>query len=293
LLRLPRGTATRTSLASKKRFNVGLRYCLSASLIAIAVGAFFSQPLALLPRLFGAQPKASLQPHMARPISYNVAFLGDSTLDNVVWVHPHGGKPISSQLRDRLALALQSSRGSGYSVNVSNLACDGFTSEDMLRGGSTFISGDLRARTGDPIPSVGAGNFKPLDVLATLQPKPTHVTLSVGMVRPRWKISWHALMPAGGNDVREILSRLSNPGYLQTRIAGFHKNYPAILERVLPLGAHTVIMTQYKPCSDPSQGTRSSQLEFFPVYLFLLEQNIHTTACTPRWPRCLVQGPLW
>jgi hypothetical protein len=76
---------------------------------------------------------------------------------------------------------------------VHNLAADGFKSIDVLEGAKPCISFHGRKEHGDPFPGMGENLsvFKPLEVLKTLSPPPTHVILSVG-----------------GNDIREILGNI-------------------------------------------------------------------------------------
>eukprot|EP00762_Andalucia_godoyi_P003274 ANDGO_06598.mRNA.1 hypothetical protein len=164
---------------------------------------------------------------MAR-LAVHIALLGDSTLDNVVWVQGRYEDSVPSLLLRRLRTThphiLQSN------IKVTNYAADGFTTSDVLHGAVPFISGSARLAAGDPFPESadGKGVFAPMDHLQSLSP--SHVVLSVG-----------------GNDVREILGNMSQ---LQSRIDKFWRNYPRIIEQIQAAcpNAHIIIMTQYKPC---------------------------------------------
>lgn len=145
-----------------------------------------------------------------------VALLGDSTLDNVLWV---GSEPCIPEL---LAAAVPCA--------VRNLAADGFNSTDALQGSAQVISAGLRKDVGDPVPFGTDRVFRPLDRLAELSPPPTHVVLSVG-----------------GNDVREILG---NIGRLPAIMASFAENYPALVEACLAVTPNVILMWQYKPSLD-------------------------------------------
>lgn len=68
-----------------------------------------------------------------------VVLVGDSTLDNVVWVHHDGGLSVTDHLKSR-----------GFTVV--NFAADGFTSGQVLEGGAATISKKARAEVGDPFP---------------------------------------------------------------------------------------------------------------------------------------------
>jgi hypothetical protein len=142
-----------------------------------------------------------------------VVLLGDSTLDNVVWVY---GK---SSVADHLRVLCSP---------VINLAADGFTTTDVLHGGRTVISAAARAQSGDPFPELTGGIFKPLEHLRGISPHA--VVLSVG-----------------GNDVREILQEMH---LLPERLRRFHENYPRIVEASLETTPRMVLVFQYRPALD-------------------------------------------
>ena len=151
-----------------------------------------------------------------------VALLGDSTLDNVVWVDTPE-QAVAPTLQRRLE-----ARSAGAAVI--NLAADGFTSADTLNGGPALISFTARRDAGDPLPGYDGqldAPFAPLSHLEALSPPPTHVVLSVG-----------------GNDVREILGAMHE---LPQRIAAFHENYPQVAARCAGGGARMIVMLQYRP----------------------------------------------
>ena len=161
---------------------------------------------------------------MAAPRTH-VILLGDSTLDNVVWLHEDRDQRVSQQLR----------RALDAEAVVTDLAADGFTSSDVLRGHEPAISRSTRAAVGEPFPVDVDGVFAPLDALAAVVARTpaTHVVLSVG-----------------GNDVREILGALHE---LPATVARFHANFAAILARVIEItssAAHVIIQLQYRPSLD-------------------------------------------
>lgn len=105
-----------------------------------------------------------------------VVFLGDSTLDNIVWVsHVPDAKDVKGHLEDALA-------GSGGG-RVVNLAADGFTTADVLNGGRATISAAARAAAGDPFPHPRGTLFAPvthLESVAKDAPGDVFTVLSVG-----------------------------------------------------------------------------------------------------------------
>jgi len=66
--------------------------------------------------------------------------MGDSTLDNIVWV-----KKADHCIKNLLEKALPD-------AEIINYAADGFTSHDMLSGAIPYISWDARTDGGDPYP---------------------------------------------------------------------------------------------------------------------------------------------
>lgn len=145
--------------------------------------------------------------------SLRVALIGDSTLDNILWVEDDPCVP------EQLAAALPCAA-------VCNLAADGFNSTNALRGHTCVISSGTRKTVGDPVDFSADGVFRPLEKLAELTPPPTHVVLSIG-----------------GNDVREILGRIDQ---LPTIMATFAQNYPKLVEGCLKV-APVILMWQYRP----------------------------------------------
>lgn len=116
-------------------------------------------------------------------------------------------------------LAAELGRGGGGragGVCVHNLACDGFTSRDVLCGEPPRISVAARARDGDPFPSAPGEPFAPLDHADALAAATT---------------SCAAVLSVGGNDVREVLGAL---GELAARLAAFADAYPRILQVRFP-----------------------------------------------------------
>ena len=149
-----------------------------------------------------------------------VVLLGDSTLDNVVWVD----RPADAVPPTLRRLLDQHVPG----ATVTNLAADGFTSTDVLRGAPAAISHRAREVAGDPFSTASpTETFYPLTELKAMALKPTHIVLSVG-----------------GNDVREILGAMHE---LPARIAAFHENFPQIATQCSATGAQLIIMMQYRP----------------------------------------------
>lgn len=152
--------------------------------------------------------------------SVRIALVGDSTLDNVIWV---GDEPSISELL-----------AGSVPCAVKNLAADGYNSTDTLQGSSTVISVGMRRDIGDPVPWDADGKFRPLEQLAALSPAPTHIVLSVG-----------------GNDVREILSDMDQ---LPQIVHRFQENYPIIVERCFSVTRNVIIMLQYRPAFHMDAG---------------------------------------
>lgn len=151
--------------------------------------------------------------------------LGDSTLDNVVWVE-HKGAAVKTHLERLTGCA------------VLNYAADGFTSEDVLDGAPPRISAATRARNGDPFPDgISASTvFKPLDALDAV---------------PAIGAAGAAVLSVGGNDVRHILTAMH---LLPVKLAELQRNYPTIVERVRKATPRVVIMMQYRPALDADDG---------------------------------------
>jgi len=155
-----------------------------------------------------------------------IALVGDSTLDNVLWVG--NDLCIAEQLAEQIP-------GSA----ISNLAADGYTTSDTLHGSNRVISVGMRGRAGgsagcDPLQYEDDGCFHPLIQLAKLEPPPSHVILSVG-----------------GNDVREILRDMSK---LSEVIRDFMPKYMAIVEKCMTVTANVVLMFQYRPAFFMDRG---------------------------------------
>jgi hypothetical protein len=109
----------------------------------------------------------------------NLVLLGDSTLDNLVWVSSYD-QCIASLLRAK-------------KYKVINYSADGFTTSDMLKGCKPNISMARRHKDGDSFPS-GSANFKPLDHTDALE-NSEHSIFVVSV---------------GGNDIREELRNIYN-----------------------------------------------------------------------------------
>ena len=147
----------------------------------------------------------------------NLVFLGDSTLDNLIWVIGKNAC-IASQLRQR-------------SYNVVNYAADGFTTSDLLYGNVPSIDYQQRYQAGDPYPS-GSDKFKPLDWVEKFENPSNSIFIS----------------SCGGNNIRENLKGIYI-GYTSAErvLRKGAKEYITALERMLKSNKKIMICTQYKP----------------------------------------------
>ena len=145
--------------------------------------------------------------------SVEVVLLGDSTLDNIVWVASHE-ETVPFQLKELLP------EGS----NVINFAADGFNTRDMLEGQVPQISYHVRQHV-DPFPIDVGDAFYPLIFL-------------------QGSTASHAVLSVGGNDVREILGNMES---LAERIMGFMMNYPVIVNQIISQVPKLVLCLQYRP----------------------------------------------
>ncbi len=175
--------------------------------------------------------------------------LGDSTIDNLIWMDRDDrtgnfdyGQCVVAKLRQTLhemhfaksrddapaaaaaaAAAAPSSEAPpapppAPPPRVVNLAADGFTSENVLRGAQPVLSRAAWAAHGEAFPVHPRSHvLAPLDVLEELHARDpvSHVVLSVG-----------------GNDVREVLSSMHLLPRIVQRLLS---NYRAICERVLAM----------------------------------------------------------
>ena len=150
---------------------------------------------------------------MAAPIQPTLVLLGDSTLDNILWV-PTPSSCIAFQLR-------------AMGFNVVNYAADGFTTSDVLNGGNPLLSRSVRERAGDSLPGWGAerdecaqGPFEPLKHVEILARK-SAASDSMGIT---------VVLSVGGNDIRHILSDMRG---VEPAVKSLHSNYAAILDHLL------------------------------------------------------------
>eukprot|EP00239_Pterosperma_sp_CCMP1384_P008306 CAMPEP_0197848014 /NCGR_PEP_ID=MMETSP1438-20131217/7779_1 /TAXON_ID=1461541 /ORGANISM="Pterosperma sp., Strain CCMP1384" /LENGTH=299 /DNA_ID=CAMNT_0043460129 /DNA_START=171 /DNA_END=1070 /DNA_ORIENTATION=+ len=164
----------------------------------------------------------------------SIALIGDSTIDNVVWTRSLDGC-VAHQLKAQLDA--KRNIPSSPSVLIHNLAADGFTSDDVLKGKRPAISFNTRENLGDPFPftTISEGHkgvpiFKPLACLKRLDPKPDVCVVSIG-----------------GNDVREILGSPMITMDLPAAVDKFQVNYPLILKEITSTCKKVVIMLQYRP----------------------------------------------
>ena len=157
----------------------------------------------------------------------SVVLIGDSTLDNIVWV-PDKSHSVTSHL-----LRFLNCETTSDTKKVINLAADGFTSRDVLCGGSARISCSNRIAAGDPFPpstTAPAYMFSPLvELKRTYEADLRHS---------------HVVLSIGGNDIREILGDMTS---LQDVIISFHQNYKAIISEIQRYCPNIILMLQYKP----------------------------------------------
>ena len=162
----------------------------------------------------------------------HVVTLGDSTIDNLIWMDRDDSTGrfdyeacVVAKLRKHLR-ELYTKKHHGDAPpsapqrppRVVNLAADGFTSDNVLRGAQPVLSRAAWAEHGEPFPAHPSSRvLAPLDVLEEMHARDpvSHVVLSVG-----------------GNDVREILRSIHLLPRIVQRLLS---NYRAICERVLAL----------------------------------------------------------
>lgn len=145
---------------------------------------------------------------------FHVVLLGDSTLDNLVWVDSQK-ETVKAAIERKLPGA-----------RVTNFAADGFTSSSMLRGDVPSISGRARQEAKDPFPENWGSGFKPLEHLKKLEGV-THIVLSIG-----------------GNDIREILGNMARLPKIMERLI---TNYQTILADCLEVCPNVIMQMQYRP----------------------------------------------
>lgn len=74
-----------------------------------------------------------------KPSQHTLVLIGDSTLDNIVWVNSHD-KCTKAKLQKMFP-----------EMAIKNFAADGFTSSEVIGGGVPTISWNKR-KTDDPFP---------------------------------------------------------------------------------------------------------------------------------------------
>lgn len=148
--------------------------------------------------------------------SKHVVLMGDSTLDNVIWLDSYE-ECVKAKLQESL----------GEDVFISNYAADGFTTTNMIEGAVPALSHSAREET-DPFPCP-LQVFNPLEHLAELHKKKpvTHVVLSIG-----------------GNDIRVVLRSFER--ILQS-MQKFLANYIKIVDECVKVTPKVIIMMQYRP----------------------------------------------
>jgi len=168
-----------------------------------------------------------------------IALLGDSTIDNIIWVH----NPTDSVVgRLKYNLLNNIVRGGFFENDVKtpipntiyNLAIDGFESKDLLWEGPIQYSFDKRITHQDVDPIIGdysRSSYNPLKVLEKLnktEKSPTHIVISIG-----------------GNDFR--VNPTKNQEEQMGIIVKFFQNYYNILKKIKEINPHAkiILMTQY------------------------------------------------
>lgn len=164
-----------------------------------------------------------------------VALVGDSTIDNIVWVREQPDT-VCGRLLGKL-------KGHGIDAAVHNFAADGFTTHDVLSGAPPSISYRTRLQVGDPF--VGVSNvgspFAPL----------VHLEATAAAHADTAEPLSHSILSIGGNDVRRILGNMHS---LPAVLSAFHTNYPSIVRRMVHACPHTVLMLQYRPALHMDEG---------------------------------------
>lgn len=149
-----------------------------------------------------------------------IVLLGDSTLDNFVWVD-HEKDTVRGKLKQKCS----------DNAEVIDLSCDGFTTSDVLKGAKRNKAVSSRYHQNEL--------YQPLVALKALD-NPSHLVLSVG-----------------GNDLRENLSFLAlmEPAKRKTTlnriIKDIQQQYFEILKQVKTIhpGVAPILMLQYTPDS--------------------------------------------
>jgi hypothetical protein len=94
---------------------------------------------------------------------------------------PNLASTTSTTHRPRMQLATPASTTQKWAdISVMNLAADGFNTAGTLFGSEVVLSNNPRNALNDPVPFDSDGVFRPLECLKRLNPKPTHIVLSVG-----------------------------------------------------------------------------------------------------------------
>ena len=124
---------------------------------------------------------------------------------------------------------------------IHNLTADAFTSENMIKG-RKVISFKERENANDKFPFTDSIElykpFKYFDELFTDKDKKIN------------KKNSYTIISIGGNDIRELLRRLSEPEILNNIIKEFHNNYEIIIDNIKKNCDKIIIMTQYRPDID-------------------------------------------
>lgn len=216
-----------------------------------------------------------------------LVLIGDSTLDNVLWV-TSPSSCIACQLR-----------AAGF--NVLNYAADGFTSDDVLNGGKPLLSRAARESAGDSLP--GWGTDAEESSLMLFEPL-KHVEDLVRKSGGNGSMPITVVLSVGGNDIRHILKDMKA---VESTVKRLHSNFAALLDRLLLLRpvVNTVICMQYRPCMSEGNSPRkliqtlslaSHKNLLPPTSALFVSHCIHCLlpqgstrsimAFTPRWPSC-------
>lgn len=165
------------------------------------------------------------------PVKNYVHLLGDSTLDNLIWLmRAKHGDPQSACVEGKLKTEL----GSEYTVV--NHAWDGFTTGDVLSGGNigAVLQGfrDLNAY----LQAREKGNLEGVFPLSTLR----------AQIDKDQNAKHYVVISVGGNDFRV---KLAQPWALLSEISAVQERYLQILDQVQEMGNQNVVpilMFQYR-----------------------------------------------
>ena len=173
---------------------------------------------------------------MAEKKSKNLFLVGDSTIDNLVWVDKKEDC-IHSKLIERLP-----------EFEITNFSADGFTSQNVLDGACPNISRSQRRKIGDPFPD--EDHFAPLVYLES-----TALSLEK---------EHYCVLSIGGNDIREILGSMGKLQHKNWSLSSeLSKDCPVDCGFSSKVDSHVTISTSAGPRCKPLRGLQSDENSSF------------------------------